>query len=74
MGSKAENWNLYRRSLEECGRVCIPETGRAIFLTHDTKAIAAVSLHMALVLIVLIVKILEECKTLLGRASLHELL
>ena len=43
MGSKADNWNLYRCSLEECGRVCVPGTGRGIFMTYDTKALTAVS-------------------------------
>ena len=47
MGSRANNWTLYRCSLEECGRVCVPETGRGIFMTHDTKALSAVSdLHL----------------------------
>uniref|UniRef100_V9KIT8 THUMP domain-containing protein 3 n=1 Tax=Callorhinchus milii TaxID=7868 RepID=V9KIT8_CALMI len=37
MGSRKKNWDLYPACLKEMGRVCRPETGRAVLLTQDKK-------------------------------------
>ncbi|XP_072027214.1 tRNA (guanine(6)-N(2))-methyltransferase THUMP3-like [Amphiura filiformis] len=42
MGSKLNNWELYRRGLTEMARVCKPGTGRAVLLTQDKKCMARV--------------------------------
>ena len=42
-GRRATNWALYQRALEEFGRIVVPGTGRAVLLTHDTRALTAVS-------------------------------
>ena len=42
VGKKVDNWKLYPNALTELGRICKPNTGRAILLTHDTKAMAQV--------------------------------
>ena len=39
-GSRLANWELYPRALREMGRVCRPETARAVLLTHDHKALS----------------------------------
>ncbi|XP_006823542.1 tRNA (guanine(6)-N(2))-methyltransferase THUMP3-like [Saccoglossus kowalevskii] len=36
-GTRRRNWDLYHRGLVEMARVCKPETGRAVLLTHDKK-------------------------------------
>lgn len=38
-----DNWKLYPAALKELGRVCKPDTGRAVLLTYDTKVMAHVS-------------------------------
>lgn len=45
-GNKVDNWKLYPGALKELGRVCKPDTGRAVLLTHDTKVMAHVSLWL----------------------------
>jgi 23S rRNA G2445 N2-methylase RlmL len=37
-GSRLANWSLYPKALGELARVCRPQTGRAVLLTHDNKA------------------------------------
>ncbi|XP_072438798.1 tRNA (guanine(6)-N2)-methyltransferase THUMP3 [Chiloscyllium punctatum] len=37
IGSRRKNWDLYPACLQEMGRVCRPETGRAALLTQDKK-------------------------------------
>lgn len=37
-GSLQANWLLYPRMLQETGRVCRPDSARAVLLTHDSKA------------------------------------
>ncbi len=43
MGSKLNNWELYKRGLTEMARVCRPGTGRAVLLTQDKKCMGRVS-------------------------------
>ncbi|XP_072176041.1 tRNA (guanine(6)-N(2))-methyltransferase THUMP3-like [Diadema setosum] len=40
MGSRRNNWSLYRQCLEEMARVCRPKTSRAVVLTQDKKCMA----------------------------------
>ena len=44
MGSKKQNWELYKEGLIEMARVCKPGTGRAVLLTQDKKCLGRVSL------------------------------
>jgi 23S rRNA G2445 N2-methylase RlmL len=36
-GSRQLNWTLYPKALTEMARVCPPQTGRVVLLTHDKK-------------------------------------
>uniref|UniRef100_H3BH06 THUMP domain containing 3 n=1 Tax=Latimeria chalumnae TaxID=7897 RepID=H3BH06_LATCH len=47
MGSRKKNWDLYPACLEEMGRVCKPETGRAALLTQDKKCFTKALFKMA---------------------------
>ncbi|XP_066284424.1 tRNA (guanine(6)-N2)-methyltransferase THUMP3-like [Branchiostoma lanceolatum] len=38
-GSKQGNWELYRRTVRDMGRVCRYSTGRAVLLTEDKKCL-----------------------------------
>ncbi|KAG2470501.1 THUM3 protein, partial [Polypterus senegalus] len=40
MGSRKKNWDLYPSCLKEMGRICRPETGKAVLLTQDKKCFA----------------------------------
>ncbi|XP_038068289.1 THUMP domain-containing protein 3-like isoform X2 [Patiria miniata] len=42
MGSRLNNWELYRRGLVEMGRVCRQGTGKAVLLTQDKKCMAKI--------------------------------
>ena len=41
-GSKAANWELYPKALQELGRVCRPQLARGVLLTHDHRALSRV--------------------------------
>ncbi|XP_071808944.1 tRNA (guanine(6)-N(2))-methyltransferase THUMP3-like isoform X1 [Asterias amurensis] len=47
MGSRLNNWELYRRSLLEMGRVCRQGSGRAVLLTQDKKCMAKILLKVS---------------------------
>lgn len=43
-GRKVDNRELYPLALEELGRVCKPNTSRAILLTHDNRTLSRVGI------------------------------
>ena len=61
VGKKVDNWKLYPNALIELGRICKPSTGRAVLLTHDTKAMAQVS-WIVINIIMTVIQILQALK------------